>query len=154
MNRAECYRKFKESRQEKLRLEIALQEFFAEEKLSEAKEVEMDGSAEKEAEISGKAEKESEIGGKTEEEFERAWQEEYGKYLKMRIRPAMETLIARGDVDKTEKLLEYGWIDSGQLDEFIRKALQQEQRAVLLCLLHFKNKTFGFKDREFEFYSV
>lgn len=114
MEGSEQYQKFKESRQEKLRLEIALQEFFHE----------------------------------TAEESHRA---EYGAYLQRRIRPAVEKLIADGEMDRLERLLECGWVKERALDTFIAEALQQDQRAVLLLLLSFKDRTFGFKDREFKF---
>lgn len=112
--REKLYRKFQESGQEKLRLEIALQEF------------------------SGEAAE----GYQTE-------QKAYGDYIRRRIRPAVELLMDRGDLEKIEKLAGYGWITEKQLEEFIQKALRQDNRAVLFCLLHLKNRTTGFHDREF-----
>lgn len=113
--RAEWYRKFRETKQEKLRLEIALEEFL--------------GADDWEGEEQARA--------------------AYEVYLQKRIRPAMERLISRGDVDGIERLAGYGWITQSQLEGDIRRAMEQEQRAVLLCLLHIKNRLYGFEDRTF-----
>ena len=61
----------------------------------------------------------------------------------------METLIRGGEVGKIEQLAGYGWIKEEQMEGFLRMALRQDNRAVLLCLLHLKNRTFGFRDKEF-----
>lgn len=110
------YQKFLESKQEKLRLEIALQDFF---EVSDTQEM-----------LSEEKEK----------------REVYGAYLKKRIRPAMELLIKQGDVKRTAGLAGQGWFGEKELDSFLALALKQENRAVLLWLLHYKHRKFGFRD--------
>lgn len=133
------YRKFCESKQEKLRLEIALEGFFH-------KRGEGTGGKTKEPEVSEGAAKDVSLA---EQEEWRKQREDYARYLQNRIRPAMELLIRQNDLGKIESLAEQGWIGEVELEGFIQQALQQENRGVLLWLLQFKNKTFGFKDREF-----
>lgn len=136
MDCEELYRKFKESKQEKLRLEIALQEFLK------------DGSSDRETGTKEAGADMSVQGACFGEGCQEKWKE-YGNYLKLRIRPAMEVLIRQGDVDKLEKLSGFGWIKEEQMEDFLRIAMQLDNRSVLLCLLHIKNRTFGFKDKEF-----
>lgn len=117
MDRETLYRKFSETKQEKLRLEAALQGFFDEADFAK-------GNA----------------------NYRRA----YAQYLRMRIRPAMELLMKTGDLEKMAGLAKQGWFGERELEGFIRLALSLENRAALLWLLHYKNRNFGFHDREFE----
>lgn len=132
MDSREAYRKFKESRQEKLRLEIALQELLKDRKKAQKSD---------QGDIPKKGDCDAEGCG--------AFPKEYEDYIKLRIRPAMETLVRGGEVDKIEILARYGWIKEEQMEGFLRMALRQDNRAVLLCLLHLKNREFGFRDKVF-----
>ena len=127
MDSREAYQKFKESKQEKLRLEIVLQELLKDREDVEGPEPE---AALKRGDC-------------------KAFRKEYEDYIKLRIRPAMETLIRGGEVGKIEQLAGYGWIKEEQMEGFLRMALRQDNRAVLLCLLHLKNREFGFRDKVF-----
>ena len=51
--------------------------------------------------------------------------EAYGKYLKGRIRPAVEAVIEEDGVEKLEKLEKLGWLEEKNLDNFIRIARQK-----------------------------
>lgn len=106
------YKKFTGTRQEPVRLAVALRGFF----LPRA------GEEEKEA---------------------------YGKYLKGRIRPAVEALIEEDQAEKLEILESLGWLDGTNIDVFIRIARQRQKNAVLVWLLHLKKEKYGFKDRDF-----
>ena len=106
------YRKFLQTRQEPVRLAVALRGFF----LPQTKE------GEKEA---------------------------YGRYLKSRIRPAMEALIDEDQVEKLEILESLGWLEDKNIDVFIRIARQGQKNAALVWLLHLKKEKYGFKDRDF-----
>jgi hypothetical protein len=103
--------KFLESKQEPLRLKIALERFF---------ETEMP-----------------------------EWKERYGNYLKSRIRPSMERLIAAGDLDKIEVLAEYADLSERNLNDFIEIAMQQKQAEIVVYLLKRKRERYGFSDRDF-----
>lgn len=133
MRQKTLYKKFSESKQEKLRLELALEGFFAEPERMEKGD---------------KDEEEPDFLRSDREEWQKR-REAYGKYLKMRIRPAMELLIRQSDLEKMEGLAKLGWIGEAELENCIQLAWKQENRVVLLWLLHYKNRAFGFKDREF-----
>lgn len=120
------YQKFLESKQEKLRLEIALTEFLEDTEDEKGYLKEKEGAA-----------------------AQSNYQEVYGAYLKTRIRPAMEWLIREGDLKKLAKLAEQNWFGESEMESFLALALKQENRAVLLWLLHYKHQRFGFKDRTF-----
>jgi hypothetical protein len=103
--------KFLESKQEPLRLAIALERFF------ETEQPEL--------------------------------KERYGRYLKMRIRPAMERLIETGALRKIEELIGYADLDERMLDEFMEMAMKRKQTEILVYLLKRKREQFGFSDRDF-----
>jgi hypothetical protein len=107
----ELDQKFLESKQEALRLTIALERFF-ETDLPEQKDL-------------------------------------YGRYLKTRIRPAMEHLIAAGSLDKIAALADYVDLSERNLDDFIEMAMQHKQTEILVYLLKKKRERFGFSDRDF-----
>lgn len=75
---------------------------------------------------------------------------EYGRCLKRRIRPAVTQLIRQGDRRRLEQLERQGWFGERELDEFIRTAIEQDQPAMLICLLQLKKKNYGFKGRRLE----
>ncbi|MDC7290388.1 hypothetical protein NXH76_21600 [Blautia schinkii] len=74
---------------------------------------------------------------------------EYGRYLKQRIRPAVEHLIEQDDVEKIEKLEQMGWFHERELESFICRAREHNRPAVLMWLMHLKNEKYGFRDRDF-----
>ena len=108
------YRKFGSTKQEPLRLAVALRGYFL------AEEV-------------------------TDEE-----REEYGAYLKKRIRPAVERLILEDDWEKIEKLYENEWFGERELEVFLQLAEEWRRPAALIGLLHLKKEKYGFKDKKFE----
>lgn len=104
-------RKFLESKQEPLRLKIALKRFF--------------------------------------ETDSKDWREQYGSYLKLRIRPAMKELIAAGAIEKIEQLGDYAGYSEKNMNEFIAMAQEQGKTEVLVYLMKMKKEKFGFADRDF-----
>ena len=106
------YKKFTQTRQEPVRLAVALRGFF----------LPQTGEEEKEA---------------------------YGRYLKSRIRPAVEALIDEDQVEKLEIIESLGWLEGKNIDVFIRIARQGQKNAALVWLLHLKKEKYGFKDRDF-----
>ncbi|MDO5538712.1 MAG: VWA-like domain-containing protein [Eubacteriales bacterium] len=66
------------------------------------------------------------------------WKERCGVYLKQRIRPAVDVLIAENDAGKIEQLLQSGWITDGVMDEAVRKAAAVPQTEILSLLLRYK----------------
>lgn len=111
MERAEAvYRRFRETKQERLRLEAALEGFFLE---------------------------------------EAGHREEYGAYLKNRIRPAAEKLMADSELEKLQVLEERGFFGERELEGFLKLARELERPAVLLWLMRLKDEKYGYRDRDF-----
>lgn len=74
---------------------------------------------------------------------------EYEKYLKLRVRPLMEYLIEKEDIDKMEDVAEKGWFTAAQLDGFLKIAGEKHCLSSFAWLLQWKKHNFGFKDRDF-----
>lgn len=75
--------------------------------------------------------------------------EEYGAYLKKRIRPAAAALMEDEDVDKLDVLERQGWLEDGQLDGLIRLARERNRTASLVWLLRLKSERGQYHDRDF-----
>lgn len=73
----------------------------------------------------------------------------YGDYLRRRLRPAMEKLIAEDAAEKIEILLQQNWADAIQMEQFLQTAQKLKKLAALACLLQEKADRFGFRDRDF-----
>lgn len=71
------------------------------------------------------------------------------KYLKLRIRPAMELLIEREDTEGMEQLERCGWFSAKELESFIRCAQEKAKLRSLVWLLHLKDKKYGYQKKEF-----
>lgn len=80
---------------------------------------------------------------------EPAHHQAYGDYLRRRLRPAMEKLIAEDAAERIEILLQQGWVDETQMEQFLLMARQMKKSASLACLLQEKASRFGFCDRDF-----
>lgn len=72
----------------------------------------------------------------------------YGDYLRRRLRPAMEKLIAADAAGRIERLLQEGWADESQMEQFLQMAQRMKKPAALACLLQEKARRFGFRDRD------
>ena len=118
----ERYRRFKETGQEQIKLEIALEGFFSEE---------------------------SEMQQLQKTMAQQIYLEEYGGYLKRRIRPAVEMLIEADAVEKIEKLEMQGWFGKRELESFIETARRKKKTTVLAFLMQLKDKKYGYEDRDF-----
>ena len=71
------------------------------------------------------------------------------KYLKLRIRPAMEFLIEKEDTDRMEQLEKCGWFSIKELETFIRCAQEKTRLRSLVWLLHLKNEKYGYQRKDF-----
>ena len=65
--------------------------------------------------------------------------QEAQKYLKLRIRPAMEL----------EQLEKCGWFSIKELETFIRCAQEKTRLRSLVWLLHLKNEKYGYQRKDF-----
>ena len=81
--------------------------------------------------------------GSTEKELE-----DYGLYLKKRIRPAMEILIKSEDTIKMEKLEKQGWFGRQELEQFILLAREQRKLESLVWLMRLKDRKYGYEERK------
>ena len=77
-------------------------------------------------------------------------QEEYGIYLKKRIRPAMEALIRSQQIEQMEILAEQGWYGKKELETFIRTAREEGRLQALVWLMKEKNDRYGYEDGEYD----
>ena len=75
--------------------------------------------------------------------------QEAQKYLKLRIRPAMEFLIEKEDTDRMEQLEKCGWFSIKELETFIRCAQEKTRLRSLVWLLHLKNEKYGYQRKDF-----
>ena len=73
----------------------------------------------------------------------------YGDYLRQRIRPAVELLIAQEDTEKLSVLWNLHWIPEQQLDDFLKMAQDRRSFGAFLWLLDRKTSTCGFSPRDF-----
>ena len=74
---------------------------------------------------------------------------EYEKYLKLRVRPLMEYLIEKEDLEKIEFVAKQGRFSNVQLDGFIQMAGEKHCLSAFVCLLQWKKEICGFKDKDF-----
>lgn len=74
---------------------------------------------------------------------------EYGRYLKRRIRPAVEQLIQEEAIEKIRELEQLGWFHEPELEGFIRTARKYEKPASLMYFLQRKDEVYGYHDRDF-----
>ena len=75
--------------------------------------------------------------------------QEAQKYLKLRIRSAMELLIEKEDTERMEQLEKCGWFSENELMVFIRYAQEKTKLRALVWLLHLKDKKYGYQKRDF-----
>ena len=77
------------------------------------------------------------------------WKKKYQKYLSLRFRPALSTLIRDGDLTRIQALCSFAPVTESALNSFIDVAVQNQQEEVLSFLMNLKKDRFGFHDREF-----
>ena len=78
-----------------------------------------------------------------------AQKEEFGQYLRRRIRPTMEALIDKDDVEKMEQLKDLGWLEGIPVEGFLKSARNKKKQAAMVWLLHLKDEKYGYADRDF-----
>lgn len=75
--------------------------------------------------------------------------QEAEKYLRLRIRPAMEFLIEKEDIEQMEKLEACEWFSGRELEEFIKYAQEKAKLRSMVWLLHLKDKKYGYQKKDF-----
>ena len=75
--------------------------------------------------------------------------QEAEKYLRLRIRPAMEILLEEEDTERMQCLEEQVWFGRKELDGFIYSASEKEKLRSLIWLLHLKNEKYGYTGKDF-----
>ena len=73
----------------------------------------------------------------------------YQKYLSLRFRPALSTLIRDGDLTRIQALCSFAPVTESALNSFIDVAVQNQREEILSFLMNLKKDRFGFHDREF-----
>lgn len=74
----------------------------------------------------------------------------YGDYLKKRVRPMVETLIEREDLEKLEVVSQLRWLTPRLVDEFAVLARDRQKSTALIWLLAKKQELYGFAKEGFE----
>ena len=77
------------------------------------------------------------------------WKKKYQKYLSMRFRPALSSLIRSGDLARIQELCSFAPLTETALNSFIDEAVQSRQEEILSFFMNLKKDRFGFHDREF-----
>lgn len=75
--------------------------------------------------------------------------QEAEKYLRLRIRPAMEFLIEKEDTERMEQIEKCGWFSIKELEGFIRCAREKNRLRSLVWLLHLKDRKYGYQKKDF-----
>lgn len=81
------------------------------------------------------------------EEVPQAHREAYGQYLRQRIRPAVEALIRREDLERLEYFHQQGWLPP--VDDFLKLAAREQKNAAFVWLLRIKQERYGFTEENF-----
>lgn len=108
------YQRFVASKQEAVRLDLALQGFFMEDGITEQN------------------------------------RQAFGKYLKLRIRPAVQALIKTDDLTKLQQLEAMGWLNAGLVEDCLDAAIEMKKTEAFIWLLGLKTEKYGFRDRNFD----
>ena len=74
---------------------------------------------------------------------------DYGNYLQLRIRPAVELLIEDNRLDGLSQLEQLGWLPHNQMDDFLEMAWNHRRNSAFLWLLRLKSEKIGFTPRDF-----
>lgn len=83
------------------------------------------------------------------ENTEEAYREKYEKYLKRRIRPALEALMKADRLVDLDKLVSAQWLDAGLLEDALQMAIRLKKSEIFVWLLGIKAEKYGFCDRDF-----
>lgn len=76
-----------------------------------------------------------------------AHREQYGTYLRRRIRPAAAALIGQENLDRLAALSP--WFTAPLVDELLETAIRMQKTAALVWLLRYKRDRFGFSGHRF-----
>jgi hypothetical protein len=74
----------------------------------------------------------------------------FADYLKLRIRPALQSLIDQENTDKILYMDTQGWISAALVEEGLLHAIRLKKTQAFLCLLKIKADKHGFHDRKFD----
>ena len=75
--------------------------------------------------------------------------EQYEIYLRRRVRPTLEALIAAEDMARLEALEAQGWLDAALTEDGLKFAAKEKKTEPFVWLLRKKAEKYGFSDREF-----
>ena len=75
--------------------------------------------------------------------------EQYEIYLRRRVRPALEALIAAEDMTHLEALENLGWLNAALIEDSLKFAAKEKKMEPFVWLLRKKTEKYGFSDREF-----
>ena len=76
--------------------------------------------------------------------------EQYEIYLRRRVRPTLEALIAAEDMARLEALEAQGWLDAALTEDGLKFAVKEKKTEPFVWLLGKKAEKYGFSDWEFQ----
>ena len=76
--------------------------------------------------------------------------EQYEIYLRRRVRPTLEALIAAEDMAHLEALDNLGWLDAALTEDGLKFAAKAKKTEPVVWLLRKKSEKYGFSHREFQ----
>lgn len=74
--------------------------------------------------------------------------EGYVRYLRRRLRPAVEALVSADDTEGLGRLAALGWLDGGTVDAGAALARRTGKSAALVWLLRWKGEHNAYRDRD------
>lgn len=147
---SETAKLFFSTKQEAVRLQMALKGFFEERKRKSEKSDQREFKLEKSDSGEGEQrESKPEKNDLEESELERTNRMAYEAYLKRRIRPAAAELFRQKEIGKIEELEARGWIDQKLLEELLETARKQGEYQSMIALLRIKDRKYGYQDHDF-----
>ena len=72
------------------------------------------------------------------------WKNKYQKYLSLRFRPALSTLIRDGDLTRVQALCSFAPVTESTLNSFIDVAVQNQREEILSFLMNLKKTALVF----------
>lgn len=138
---SETAKLFFSTKQEAVRLQMALKGFFGERKCPGCTELISEKCSKREIDLE-------------KNDYEEATQERtnlmaYEAYLKRRIRPAAAELFRQKEIGKIEELEARGWIEQKLLEELLKTAREQGEYQAMIALLRIKDRKYGYQDHDF-----
>lgn len=89
------------------------------------------------------------ISGYFQENTHDVIREKYEAYLRRRIRPTLEALIAADDLTNLQKLENSGWLSAALIETGLETTIRLKKTELFVWFLNLKAEKYGFSGRNF-----